>query len=218
MRRALSGAVLPLLCGLVLLGLWVVPARGTQVQPQHVESGSLIVTAETAEVREGPSPSHEVITLVGKGEIFAKQGRTGAWYCIKVSDETFGWVNGRTVRSYREGAAEGSTSPYAEGSTPPYVAPEDPRYYPYYPGGYGYYDYSYSYWDRPYLSWEWYIYDRDSHRDRTRVRHRDRDDGRFRDDNRHRRDDVHRRDDSGHRSNPRSRPHAPRIRLPFPRR
>lgn len=210
--------------------------RAAVVQPGVVESGSLIVTADTAEVREGPSPGYEVITVVGRGEIFPKLGRTGAWYYIRINDDAFGWVSGRAVGRYQ---AEGTPSPDVgpEEEPAPYVGPYDARYYPYYPG---FYDYSYYYWGQPYLSWEWYFYgsqqhryrtwdhDRDYQRDRDRDRSRDgnwrTDEHRTRDDGQHGNGEIHRRTDSHRESNtvrrpiPAPRPFGPRIRPPFMRR
>ena len=89
----------------------------------------MIVTAETAEVREGPAPNYDVITVVAKGEIFVKQGRTGAWYYIKINDDTFGWISGRAIRRYQE---EEAPSTYVEPRDEP-VESGDYPYYPYYP-------------------------------------------------------------------------------------
>jgi uncharacterized protein YraI len=206
-------------------------ARAVAVQPEVAETGSVIVTADSAEVREGPSHTYDVVTVVEKGEVFLKQGRTKGWYLIKINDESSGWVSGRAISRYR-----------AEGSAPPYVRPYDSWYYPYYPGGY--YDYPYSYWGQPYLSWEWYFYDGDRHRDRSWDRSRDHDrddrrdrdrdrprgdewradedrprgDGRSRDGDWRRDDDSHRGGDIGPRANPQPRSSGPRIRSPFPRR
>lgn len=212
-------------------------ARAAVVQPGVVESGSLIVTVDTAEVREGPSPGYEVITVVGKGEIFPKLGRTGAWYYIRINDDAFGWVSGRAVGRYQ---AEGTLAPYVgpEAEPAPYVGPYDARYYPYYPDSY--YNYFYYSWGQPYLSWEWYFYGSDSHRYRTwdhdrsyqRDRDRDRsrdehwraDEHRTRNDGQHGNGDIHRRTESHRESNtvrrsiPAPRPFGPRIRPPFMRR
>jgi len=202
-----------LFCGAFVL--WAGPARAALVQPNQLESGSVIVTADTAEVREGPAPSFDVITVVEKGEIFLKLGRTGAWYYIRIDDVASGWISGRAISRYQ-----------AEESPSPYVGPYDARYPPYYSGGY--FDYSYYYWGQPYLSWEWYFYDREPHRDRSwgherdyyrdRDRDRPRNDGRGRDDNWSRGKDSPRGDDTGNRFKPPWRPSAPRIRGPFPRR
>ena len=198
--------ILPLLCGLIVLQFLVSPAHSALVQPAEVESGSVIVTAETAEVREGPSLDAAVITVVGKGEIFDKLGRTGAWYFIRINDDAFGWVNGRAVRNHG-----------AEESPPPYLGPYDDSYYPYYPG----IPYDYYSWGLPYLSWEWYVYYRGwrwgrpwgpgmyPYRDGNQVRPwgnswpggGDRDRGYDR-----------------HRTNPPSRPFVPRLPPIFPRR
>ncbi|MHB8834291.1 MAG: SH3 domain-containing protein [Candidatus Methylomirabilia bacterium] len=213
------------------------PLRAEVAKPSLDESGSLIVTAETTEVREGPSRGYAVITIVEKGEIFVKEGRTGAWYYIRINDDAFGWINGRDVGRYQ---AEGAPLPYVgpEEEPAPYIGPYDARYYPYYPGGY--YNYSCYSWGQPYLSWEWYFYGSNSHRSSTWDRDRDyrrdrdrdryRDDGwhagehRTRDDGQHGNGDVHRGTDSHresstvHRSGPASRPFGPRIRPPFMRR
>ena len=78
-------------------------APAAVVSPEIDESGSVIVTTETAEVREGPAAGYDVITVVAKGEIFVKQGRTGAWYYIRINDDTFGWISGRAISRYQEG-------------------------------------------------------------------------------------------------------------------
>jgi hypothetical protein len=234
MRRAWWSGVLPLLCGAVLL--FSAPAGAALVQPQHDESGDVIVTVESAEVREGPATNFEVITLVGKGEIFAKQGRTGAWYLIKINDETSGWVSGRAVRRYQPEGAEEPAPPYVA----PEVVPEEPQgypYYPYYPEYqyypyyYGYYDY-YSYWGWPYYSRDWYGYGHGYTPYRSRTWYGDRrrdwnhgDGGRPRNDNWHRdyyrpspRYDSSPRYNPGPRSNSPSHPPAPRLRPPMPHR
>lgn len=224
MRRAWSRFFTPLLCGALLLS-WAVPAAAALVQPEHEESGSVIVTAETAEVREGPAPSYEVLTLVGKGEVFPKQGRTGAWYFIKINDDTSGWINGRAVRRHQEGSAEESeVLEQSEESPPTTLGPYEGEYYPYNPYWGSYYDYSFYYWGLPYLSWEWYVFSPGPPRyrpwiaDRARDRSWYRDRDRSRDEDWRRGDDSRRRDDGGSRSRPSSRPHVPRIRPPFPHR
>lgn len=225
MRRMWGVSLPALLCGAVLLSR-PVPAVAVLVQPAHVESGSVIVTTETAEVREGPSASNEVLTIVGRGEIFVKEGRTGAWYLIKINDDTSGWISGRAVRRYTEGGAEGSVDPEESEESPPTVlGPYDPYeggYYPYNPYWGSYYDYSFYSWGLPYLSWDWYLFGREPYRARSWYRYRDRnrswDRDRDRDDGRSRGDGWRRRDDRGNRSNSPSRPHVPRIRLPFPHR
>lgn len=131
MTCAWRRGLLPLIGSLAGLFLWVWPLRAAVVEPRVAESGSVIVTAETAEVREGPSSRSEVITVVAKGEVFLKQGRTGAWYLIRIDDDSFGWISGRSVRRYRGEAAEESPSPY--------VGPYEGRSSLYYPGGYPYY-------------------------------------------------------------------------------
>lgn len=219
------------LVGVLASSFLVQAARAEVARPSLDEIGSLIVTAETTEVREGPSRGSAVITIVGQGEIFAKEGRTGAWYYIRINGDAFGWVNGRDVSRYQAGE---TPVPYAgpEEETVPYLGPDVGRPYPYYPGYY--YDYSYYAWGQPYLSWEWYFYGGDSHRyrtwdhDRSYARERDhdrsRDDGwrtdehRSRDDDRYRNDDSHRGRSGGRRFVPAPRPFGPRIRPPFPRR
>ena len=219
-----------LLCGLLMLCAW--PVRAAVVQPRAVESGTVIVTAESAEVREGPSPRAEVITVVGKGEVFEKLGRTMGWYFIKLNDDSTGWISGRAIRRY-----QAAVSPDTN------VGPSTDRYYPYYPGGY--YD-SYYFWGQPYLSWEWYFYDRDHswdhdrnyYRDRDRDHNHDRprvegggpsgdrplgdtwrgDNGRTQGDGRDRGNDSYRGGDNGGRGNSESRSTGPRIRAPFMRR
>jgi hypothetical protein len=208
-----------LLVPLALVGIFAgafsaASARAAVVEPRAVESGSLIVTAKTAEIREGPSHRSEAITVVEKGEILVKQGRTGGWYYVRLGEDSFGWISGRAVRRYRapEQPAPDSGTSYD-------------RYDPYYPG----LPYSYPYYWGPSLSWDWYWYDyepyryrdyyfRDEHRDRDRHRNetwrddRHRDDGqsthntrtwdddRRRDSDRFRGDDSRRRGDSGRRS------------------
>lgn len=215
MKRSGRRGFLPVLVGVFVVHLWAWPVGATVVQPEALESGSVIVTAETAEVREGPSNTADVITVVEKGEIFLKQGRTGGWYYVKINDDAFGWISGRAVGRYQ-----------AEGSTSPYVDPDGGGYYPYYPGSY--YDYRYYPWGQPSLAWEWFLYDREPRRDRSweherdyrRNRDRDRSPGNGRpgDDVRQREPESHRGDDSGYRSHHQSRPPAPRIRAPFMRR
>ena len=231
MSRLWRRGLLPLLCGALVL--WAGPARAEVVQPRELESGSVIVTAATAEVREAPSPRADVITVVEKGEIFLKQGRTGGWYYIKIGDDTFGWISGRAISRYKaEGSPSSDVGPY-----------EGTPSYPSYPYLGSYYEYPY-YWGQPYLSWEWYVYDREPHRDRSwdherdtvRDRYRDRrrddtwhgdgdrprsdnrQDDRRRDDNWHQGNDVHRGDSGRTRSNSQNRPATPRFRGPFQRR
>lgn len=132
------------------------------VPPRAYESGMVIVTAETAEVREGPSPRSEVITVVEKGEIFEKAGRTKGWYYIKLGENAFGWVSGRAIRRYR---GSESPSPYVERYAEPDVGPYAEGYYPYYPYyPEPYYSYPY-YWGEPYY-WGGYYYGYDTHRRR----------------------------------------------------
>lgn len=231
-------ASLGLMFGLLLTsGSVAVPARADVVEPEVAESGSLIVIADTAEVRDGPSPDSDVITVVGKGEIFTKLGRTGAWYSIRINGDAFGWISGRAVSRFQAG---GALSPPVgpEEEPEPYAGPYDSRYYLYYPGGA--YDFSYYAWGEPYVSWEWYVYgsgspryrswdhDRDYRRDRDHDRSREEnwwtDEQRRRDDDRHEDDDVHggnrshRERATGRRSPPPPRPFGPRIRPPFMRR
>ena len=92
------------------------------VPPRAYESGSVIVTAATAEVREGPSPRAEVLTIVERGDIFEKRGRTGGWYYIVLGYSPSGWISGRQIRRYRPSAR-----------TAPYVGPSYDWYYPSYP-------------------------------------------------------------------------------------
>lgn len=153
MKRVWYRGLLPVLWSAFVIYLWAGPVCAALVQPAEVESGSVIVTAETAEVREGPSPDFGVITYVGKGEIFPALGRTGAWYFIKINENASGWISGRAVGRYQ-----------AEGSPPPYVVPYEERYYPNYPGNY--YDYPFFWWGQPFFSWEWYFYGPEPHRDR----------------------------------------------------
>lgn len=215
MKRARCRGVLPLLCGALVFLFWTRPACAVVVQPETLESGSVIVTAQTAEVREGPSPAADVITVVEKGEIFLKQGRTGGWYYVKINDEAFGWISGRAVGRYQ-----------AEGSPSLYIVPDVGGDHPYYPGSY--YDYPPYPWVQPFFAWEWYFPDREPYRDRSWEHHRDymRDRDRDRpqgggrpgDDVRQREPESHRGDDSGYGSHHQSRPPAPRIRAPFMRR
>lgn len=201
MRR---GVLLPLvLAGIFAIGFPALPALGQEIiqetepkeaEPQAVEPeavepkapdlnvvlprayerGMVIVTAETAEVREGPSPRSEVITVVERGEIFEKAGRTKGWYYIELGENAFGWVSGRAIRRYR---APARPAPHA-GSE---VGPSDEGYYPYYPYyPEPYYSYPY-YWGAPYFWGEWnyygydtqrrrdYYYNDNRYRDRPRV-------------------------------------------------
>jgi len=148
-----------LLCGVFVLLLCAESASGEVVLPAVEESGSVIVTTETADVREGPAAGYDVITVVAKGEIFDKQGRTGAWYYIRINDDSFGWICGRAISRYQTGETQ-----------PTYVEPRDEQtdrgdypYYPYYPDysyypmyPYGYYDYPFYYWGQPYYSSGYY--------------------------------------------------------------
>ena len=167
--------VLPLLlfCSFALAQS-ALPVSAEIVQPRGVESGYAIVTAETAEVREGPSPKYDVITVVEKGEIFTKLGRTGGWYYLQISDDTVGWVSGRAIRRYQP-----QTPPTSD------VAPDEGSYYSNNPDNYNpylyspYYGYPYYYsWDQPYFYGEWYFYGHDSHR--YGSRHYDYDHRRYR--------------------------------------
>jgi hypothetical protein len=221
MKRAWCRALLPLLGCVFAFHFGAADLRAAIVGPSVAESGSVVVTAETAEVREGPAPSYSVITVVEKGEVFVKQGRTGGWYYILINGDAFGWINGRAV-----GSTQGEVSPRT------YVVPNEDRYYTsyYYPGGYNGY-----YWGQPYVSWEWYFYDRDSHWDRSWDRDRDRDRDhnrdRYRDrsrDDRERPDQNRTRNDSWrgdserphggdniHRTSPAPRSTTPRFPGPF---
>ncbi len=103
--------------------------------------------------------------MVAKGEIFDKQGRTGAWYYIKINDDTFGWISGRAISRYQAdeedeaGEAVEAPSTYVETREAPIDRGYDP-YYPYYPGYYPgyYYDYPFYSWGLPYYSSEYYYY------------------------------------------------------------
>ncbi len=143
MKPACCRGLLPLFCGLIVF--CVSPAYAEVVQPEAAESGSVIVTAETAEVREGPSTGAEVMTIVEKGEIFQKLGRTRGWYYVQINEESSGWVSGRAISTYR-----------GEQTPAPYVAPAEEPAYPYNPGPY--FDFSLFYWGWPYLYWEWPYY------------------------------------------------------------
>lgn len=207
MKRALRRGLMPSCCCALVMLLCTWPARAAMVEPRVAESGSVIVTAETAEVREGPSPGAGVITVVGKGEIFLKEGRTGAWYYIRINDDAFGWISGRAVRRYQEGGAGESQSTdvgtYEDRPSSNY--PSGPYIYPYY------------YWDRPSVTWEWYIYDRGPHRHRSwdhdsgYYRWRDHDHDRSRSDG-WRRDRDRPRNDDRHRPNHQPRPAPPSFR------
>jgi len=195
------------------------PVRAEVAKPSMDESGSLIVTADTTEVREGPSRGYAVITIVGKGEIFVKEGRTGAWYYIRINGDTFGWINGRDVVRYQaEGVLVPDVAPEEEAA--PYLGPYDARYYPYYPGSV--YGYSYYAWGQPSLSWEWYYYGSDSHRYRTwdydSSYRRDRDHDRSRDESWRTYESGRRESNTLQRSSPSARPFGPRNRGPFRRR
>jgi hypothetical protein len=181
MMRAWHRVILPLLGSLLAFNLGAADVPAAIVGPGVAESGSVVVTAETAEVREGPAASYSVITVVEKGEVFVKQGRTGGWYYILINGDAFGWINGRAVGNNQ-----------AEASPPPYVVPYEDRYSTsyFYPGSY----YGY-YWGQPYISWEWYFYDRDTHWDRSWDRDRDRDRDHNRDRYRDRSRDDHERPD-----------------------
>jgi hypothetical protein len=222
-------------CLLLVTGLMCVAARAgaALVEPRTTESGYAIVTARTAEVREGPSPKAAVITIVEQGEVFAKIGRTGGWYFLQISDGSQGWVSGRALRRYDQAEAPvGEVAPPEEGAVAePPESPVVPVYPPtiyQYPYPYQYpYSYQYPY-GGPYFYSEWYIYDRDpfwhSTWDRDRDRHRDWDRDRDRDRSRERSSTgggtttVRPRDDD-HRSGMGSAPHpvAPRLPRPFRR-
>jgi hypothetical protein len=156
MRHALCRGFLQLLCGALVLCAW--PARATMVQPSVAESGSVIVTAEIAEVRDGPSSGSNVITVVEKGEVFLKEGRTGAWYYVRINDDFFGWISGRAVSRYQEEESEGSSSTD--------IGPDEGRSSSYYPRSYSVYPYFY-YWGQPFVSWEWYFSGRGPYRDHS---------------------------------------------------
>jgi len=166
MRRSSGRGLLQVLCGVFFFLLLGGSARAQVAQPEAekvqpsaevvrpraVESGLVIVTAESAEVRTGPSTNAEVIAVVDKGEIFEKLGRTMRWYLVKVDDEITGYISGRYIRRYQEGGQ----------STYPSGGAYDGRNYPsYYPGDY----YNYPYYNPffynygwPYFSGEWYFY------------------------------------------------------------
>lgn len=200
--RVRSGQVCVLFAAFLVCG----SAFASPVQPEVAEEGSVIVIADTAEVREGPGPAYEVVTIVERGEVFAKRGRTGGWYLVLISGEATGWINGRAVQRHE-----------GDGSAPARIGPYEDRFAPDSPFWYG--PYSSYYWVQPYFSWEWYYYG-DSHRDRWRYdrwdSHRDRDRGR--DDDGRRREDRHWNDGGGHRPNHPFRPSSPRIRGPIQRR
>jgi hypothetical protein len=219
--------LLPLLCGAWVIFVCVGLAPAAVVSPEIAENGAVIVTAETAEVREGPAPSFAVITVVANGEIFVKEGRTGAWYYIRINDGTFGWISGRAISRYQEDEApstyvEPRDGPTESGDYQPY--PSSP-YYPYYPGSYyGYiYDYPFYYWGQPYFSSDYYYYDNYRHRGYSREHEsgypRNRDYPRYRDDGRHGGGDTHRYYNVGPRVAPVPRPPgpAPRSYRPSPR-
>ena len=213
------------------------PALAAVVLPVVDESGSVIVTTETAEVREGPAAGYDVITVVAKGEIFVKQGRTGAWYYIRINDDTFGWISGRAISRYREDEAPSTYVEPREGPIEGGYYP-DYRYYPYYPGGYyGYfYDYPFYFWGQSYFSSDYFYYDYHRHRGYSRYYGRgyprNRDYPRYRDDGRQwggesyrnyypgpRVAPVPRPPGPAYRSySPGPRPALPRIRPSFPRR
>lgn len=132
-------------------------APAAVVSPEVDENGSVIVTTETAEVREGPAMGYNVITVVAKGEIFVKQGRTGAWYYVRINDDTFGWISGRAVSRYQ---ADEAPTTYVEPRDEP-AESGDYQYYPYYPNNYyGYfYDYPFYFWGQPFFSSDYYYYD-----------------------------------------------------------
>jgi hypothetical protein len=154
MKRSWDRGLLQVICGAFLFILWAGPARAEVAQPKAdteqrpaevvppraVESGFVIVTAESAEVRTGPSPNAEVIAVVDKGEIFEKLGRTMRWYLVKIDDEITGYISGRYIRRYQEGEAQSAYPPD----------------YPNYPGDY--YGNPYYYGVLPYFSWDWYFY------------------------------------------------------------
>ena len=158
--------LLPLLCGIFALLLFAGSAPAAVVLPVVEESGSVIVTTETAEVREGPASGYDVITVVAKGEIFVKQGRTGAWYYIRINNDNFGWISGREISRYLE---DETPSTYVE----PRDAPVERGGYPYYsdyPANYyGYfYDYPFYFWGQPYFSSDYYYYDNYRYRGHSR--------------------------------------------------
>jgi hypothetical protein len=219
------------LCLLLVTGLVcdAEKAGAALVEPRTTESGYAIVTARTAEVREGPSPRAAVITIVEQGEVFAKIGRTGGWYFLQISDDSRGWVSGRSLRRYDQAEGPvGEVAPPEEGSV---AEPPEPPVPAYPPTIYGYpypYQYQYPYpYGWPYFYGEWYIYDRDRYWHDSwgdRDRHRDWDHDRDRD-RRHERSSsgggtttVRPRDDD-HRSGMGSAPHpvAPRLPRPFRR-
>jgi len=127
-----------LLCGLFVLQLSVAPVRAEVVQPRSNERGFVIVTSESAEIREGPSPKYKVIESAKRGEVFPKAGRTGRWYYVEIDEDTFGWMSGRDLERYAN-----SQSPTDERSP--------------YPGRY-YFDLYYPW--QPFLFWDYYFYDR----------------------------------------------------------
>jgi len=225
--------LLPLLCGAFAL-LFFAGSAMAVVLPVVDESGSVIVTTETAEVREGPASGYDVLTVVAKGEIFVKQGRTGAWYYIRINEDTFGWISGRAISRYLEGE---TPSTYVEPRDGP-VDRGDYQYYPYYPGSYyGYfYDYPFYFWGQPYFSSDYYYNDyyryRGYPREHMNAYPRSRDYPRYRDYGRPGGSDYHRSFDGGRYgvpiprppgpaprfNSPASRPAIPRIRPSFPRR
>ena len=156
MKLAWFRRLLPTFCALALF-CCAASAPAAVVSPEIDEVGSVIVTTETAEVREGPALGYDVITVVAKGEIFLKQGRTGAWFYVMINDDTFGWISGRAVSRYQEGE---TPSTYVEPRDEP-VESGDYPYYPYYPESYyGYfYDYPFYFWGQPYFSSDYYYYD-----------------------------------------------------------
>jgi len=158
--------LLPLLCGAFALLLCAGSAPAGVVLPVVDESGSVIVTTETAEVREGPASGYDVITVVAKGEIFFKQGRTGAWYYIRINEDTFGWISGRAISRYLE---DETPSTYVEPRDAPIDGGDYP-YYPYYPDSYYsyFYDYPFYFWGQPYFSSDYYYYDNYRYRSYSR--------------------------------------------------
>ena len=224
----------PLLCGVFVFFFCGGSALGAVVLPVVGESGPVIVTTETAEVREGPASGYDIITVVAKGEIFVKEGRTGAWYYIRINDDTFGWISGRAISRYQE---EETPSTYVEPREAP-VEREGYSYYPYYPDNfYGYfYDYPFYFWGQPYFSSDYYYYDNYRYRSYSRDYGggypRNRYYPRVRVDGRERGNDFHRNyNGGGYRipapalprlsprlNGPRPMPPSPRMRLPGPRR
>jgi len=176
---------LSMLLSVCLMGLAAEPARAAMVEPRGSESGYAIVTAKTAEVREGPSSKAAVITVVERGEVFAKVGRTGGWYFLQISDSSRGWISGRALRRYvpETPPVEGDDQGDDEGVSAPPVEPRAT-----YPPPSPWTNYGYPYWGQPYYYNEWYFYGSDpywygswGHDYRSYDRYRGRDDDRYRD-------------------------------------